>query len=138
MPTQRWARGLPHLLWHIQPDVAWQARHPEGVQGLPGPRLARLGRELSYASSMFIPSPSPPPEPRRIAPVEEICPRYDLTCRIERANDVLEGFSRLRSEASILIPTSGDGVTVYPGVGGLQLGGLQLRGQMIVAPAGAA
>jgi hypothetical protein len=69
---------------------------------------------------MFVPLP-PPPKPQRIAPVEEhrICPRFDLACRVDMTNNVLEGFSRLKSEASNLIPTGGGGVTVYPGTGRL-------------------
>jgi hypothetical protein len=47
--TQRWARGLPHLLWKrpgLPRDwVRVLERHPEGVQSLPGhllPMVAEL------------------------------------------------------------------------------------------------
>lgn len=86
---------------------------------------------------MFIPPP-PPPEPQRISPVEEhrMCPRLDLRCHIETTNEVLDGFVKLRSEASSLVPTSGGGGTAYPGLGRLQWTGY--APEVIVGPARAA
>jgi hypothetical protein len=45
---------------------------------------------------MFLPPLPPPPEPQRITAVEpaRLCPRLDLKCRIEHANEVLEGVAR--------------------------------------------
>jgi hypothetical protein len=74
----------------------------------------------------------PPPG---IAPAEEVrtCPRLDPKCYFETTNDVLEAFSKLKSEASALVPTSGGGGTAYPALGSLRLTGL--APQVIVAAA---
>jgi hypothetical protein len=45
---------------------------------------------------MFMPPLPPPPEPQRITAVEpaRLCPRLDLKCHLEHANDVLDGVAR--------------------------------------------
>jgi hypothetical protein len=73
-----------------------------------------------YIWAMFIAVSQPPPEPQRITAVEpaRLCPRLDLTCRIEHVNDVLEGVARLldssaRSDSGNTYLASGtDGVRV--------------------------
>jgi hypothetical protein len=70
---------------------------------------------------MFIFPPPPPPDPQRITAVEpaQLCPRLDLQCRIEYANDVLEGVARLlESSARSDSRNSGGGVVVTPGTTG--------------------
>jgi len=75
-----------------------------------------MSRECEYISAMFLP---PSPEPQRIAAIEQmICPRLDIKCRIEYANDVLEGVARiLDSSARSDSGNSGGGVVVKPGTG---------------------
>jgi hypothetical protein len=80
---------------------------------------------------MFIPMPPPEAQQRLVAVHVQPCPPGDPVCRIEWANDVLEGILTMKP-FDLGLNDSGD-VVVTPGVGQLTWTGLAPR--VVIRPA---